>query len=33
MKRRIAFAAAGISLLAMTAGAFAHGTGFLNVRA
>ena len=33
MKRRIAFAAAGISLLAMTAGAFAHGHGFLNVRA
>lgn len=33
MKRRLAFAAAGISLLAMTAGAFAHGHGFLNVRA
>jgi hypothetical protein len=33
MKRRFAFAAAGISLLAMTAGAFAVGHGFLNVRA
>jgi len=33
MKKRFAFAAAGISLLAMTAGAFAVGHGFLNVRA
>jgi hypothetical protein len=33
MKRRLALAAAGISLLAMAAGAFAHGHGFLNVRA
>jgi hypothetical protein len=33
MKRRLAVAAAGISLLAVAAGAFAHGQGFLNVRA
>jgi hypothetical protein len=33
MKRRLAVAAAGISLLAVAAGAFAHGRGFLDVRA
>ncbi len=33
MKRRLAVAAAGISLLAVAAGAFAHGHGFLDVRA
>jgi hypothetical protein len=33
MKRRLAVAAAGISLLAVAAGAFAHGYGFLKVRA
>lgn len=33
MKRRLAVAAAGISLFAVAAGAFAHGHGFLTVRA